>query len=433
MIEPVDDFDVIIVGGGPSGAATAGLLARRGRRVLVLEREKFPRYHIGESLITGALPTLEELGLLDRMDQLGFTKKYGGTLLWGQNNPPNAGRAADAVEGGPSPEAWGFRFAEASKYEYSYQVRRADFDALLLGRARELGACVIEEATFHEPVFEGERIVGVTYGRRNESDRRTASCRILVDASGQSHLLGRLLDCVQWHEDLQNIAVWTYLQGCQRYTAGNHAGDIVTENLPNGWFWFIPLSDGTVSVGYVTPVERYKQSGVTIEQLYRSELTQTKEIAKLTQSAVRASGFRTIRDWSYTCTRFHGPGWAMVGDAAAFIDPLLSTGVTLATRGAAGLTEALDLALSAPEREEEALAGYEKDYRSFLDSLLDFVRFFYNRSFSKEDYWDKAQQTIDPEKVRSRQADFATVLSGLTGMREIFDRPGIQQPAPGGD
>src|ERR1700761_2901539 len=118
MISGDDDFDVVVIGGGPGGSATAGLLARKGHRVLVLEREKFPRYHIGESLITGALPTLDDLGLLKRLDAIGFTKKYGGTLLWGKNQG-----------------TWGFRFTESALYDYAYQVRRAEFDGLVLTRA----------------------------------------------------------------------------------------------------------------------------------------------------------------------------------------------------------------------------------------------------------------------------------------------------------
>ncbi len=282
-------FDVVVVGGGPGGAATAGLLAMRGHRVLVLEREKFPRYHIGESLITGALPALERLGLRERLDAMGFTRKYGGTLLWGRNQG-----------------TWGFRFSESSLYEYAYQVRRADFDALLLARARELGVQVIEEVHAREAVLEGDRVAGVTYSEKGVGLPKTARCRLLVDASGQSRLLGSQFGLVRWHEDLRNLAVWTYFQGCALY-GGTKAGDIVAENRPSGWFWFIPLADQTVSVGYVTPVTEYKASGKRLEQIFAEELAQTLEVRTLTAGARRVSGFRTIRDWSYTCRRFSGP------------------------------------------------------------------------------------------------------------------------------
>lgn len=410
MIDPADDVDVIVVGGGPGGATAAALLAQRGHRVLVLEREKFPRYHIGESLITGTLPALEELGLRDRLDQMGFTRKYGGTLLWGRNQG-----------------TWDFRFSESSNYEYSYQVRRADFDAMLLARARGLGVQVVEEATVKEPILDGERIVGVSYNRKGDRHPRTATCRLLVDASGQSHILARRFDLIDWHDDLRNIAVWAYFQGCDRY-GGTRAGDIITENRPSGWFWFIPLSDGTVSLGYVTPIAEFQRSGMTLEDLHAAELERAEEVKALTKDAVRVSGFRSIRDWSYTCRRFHGPGWALVGDAAAFIDPLLSTGVTLAIRGAHGLVDKADAALRDPSVEAEMLAAYERDYRAFLDGLLEFVRFFYDRTRHKEEYWDFAQRTIDPDKLRPRKIDFATMLSGLTGINDVFVDTGKQIP-----
>jgi len=418
--DSADEFDVIVVGGGPGGSISAGLLAQRGHRVLVLEREKFPRYHIGESLITGALPALDELGLRERLDALGFTKKYGGTLVWGRDEEPATGWGTLVAKSERRERVWGFRFAEASNYEHAYQVRRAEFDALILTRARELGAVVVEEATVKEPVFDGDRVVGVSYQRKGDAEPRIANCRLLVDATGQSHILGRRFDLIEWHDDLRNIAVWTYFQGCKRYE-GNRAGDIITESRPNGWFWFIPLSDGTVSVGYVTPIAEFQRSGKSHAELYESELGKADEVRKFTEGATRVSGFRSIRDWSYTCNRFHGPGWALVGDAAAFVDPLLSTGVTLAARGAQGLAEAADAVLRDPSSESWVLDRYEKNYRAFLEPLLEFIRFFYDRDLPKEKYWDKAQQTIDPDKLRTRKADFATMLSGLTGINEIFE------------
>lgn len=387
---------------------------------MVLEREKFPRYHIGESLITGVLPALEELGLTERLEQLGFTKKYGGTLLWGDSSRPATGWRSLIPAGGAEERTWGFRFSEASNYEHSYQVRRADFDALLLGRARELGAHVVEEATVKEPLYDGDRIVGVSYTQKGGTEPRTATCRLLVDASGQAHLLARTLDLIEWHDDLRNIAVWAYFEGCGRFP-GNQAGDILTESRPDGWFWFIPLHDGTVSIGYVTPIAKLQESGKSLEELYMSELGEADQVKIFTEGASRVSGFRSIRDWSYTCRQFYGPGWVLVGDAAAFIDPLLSTGVTLAMRGAHGLAGTVDAALRDPEAEVELFNRYEKNYREFLDSLLSFVRFFYDRSKSKEDYWDKAQQTIDPQQRRSKRVSFATMLSGLTGIGDIFD------------
>ena len=402
-----DDFDVVVIGGGPAGSATAGLLAKQGHRVLVLEKEKFPRYHIGESLITGSMPTIEALGLRERLDQMGYVRKYGGSLLWGRNQG-----------------TWDFRFSEAAEYEYTFQVRRADFDGVLLGRARELGAYVIEEASVKEVLFDGDRAVGVRYQRQGDAEPQTANCRLLVDASGQQHLLARRFDLIEYHDDLRNIAVWAYFQGCKRY-GGTRAGDTLTENRPNGWFWFIPLSDQTVSVGYVTPIDEFKKSGKTLQELHTSELAAAEEVKALTHGALRVSNYRTIKDWSYTCTRFHGPGWALVGDSAAFIDPLLSTGVGLALRGALGLAQTADLALRNPEHEELLLARYEQNYRDFLNSLLEFVRFFYDRTKSKEDYWDAAQENIDPQRLRPRKIDFARMLSGVSGTRDIFDAPAV--------
>jgi flavin-dependent dehydrogenase len=403
--EPTMTVDVVVIGAGPAGATVAAILAREGHRVAVLEREKFPRYHIGESLITGCIPVLEELGVWERMDQIGFRKKYGATLLWGAEVEP-----------------WGFRFADGGEYEHSYQVRRADFDAMLLARARDMGATVIEEATVRDVDFEGDRAVGVTFARRGGDGVERIAATMVLDASGQGRLIGRRMDLVDWHEDLRNVAVWNYFQDFEPQE-GNRAGDIIVENMPGGWFWFIPLSDGTVSVGYVTSIAYLKSSDLSPEELFSAEVSRSVEVRRRTANATMVSGFRTIRDWSYTCTQFHGPGWALVGDAAAFIDPLLSTGVTLAMRGARSVAKAVDETLRNPAAEEKAFDAYETSYRDFLGSILGFVRFFYNKTKVKDEYHAHAQKLIDPTQLNDPEVDFATLLSGLSVL--IKSNPGL--------
>src|SRR5215813_8169161 len=187
----IRQYDVVVVGGGPAGSTTAALLAKRGREVLVLERERFPRYHIGESLITGVIPVINELGLVDELEAR-FQKKYGVTLVWGSD-----------------PEPWRVSFGQAGRYDHSWHVIRSEFDDLLLDNARRLGVRVEEEAHVTE-VLTGEdgEVQGVMYKYGGEKHRATA--RFVVDASGQSRAVCRKLTNVSWQDELRNVAVWSY-------------------------------------------------------------------------------------------------------------------------------------------------------------------------------------------------------------------------------
>lgn len=412
------EFDVVVAGGGPGGSATAGLLALKGYSVLLLERDKFPRYHIGESVVTGIIPTLKELGIYERVDEAGFVRKYGGTLLWGKDQG-----------------VWDFRFGEFGQYDYAYQVRRADFDSILLTRARELGVTVVEEAAVKDVILDGDRVTGAQYYDKNLDQLKTVQSRLFIDATGQQHILGKKFGLIQWHEDLRNVAIWNYFGGCDLYP-GTRAGDVISENRPGGWFWFIPLFDNTVSVGYVTPTDEVKASGKSLEELFHEELACTEECRRLTENAYPVGRFRTARDWSYESRQLAGPGWALVGDAAAFVDPLLAHGVTLALLGAKGLADTLGQTLDRPEDQDYALGVYDKNYRDFIQVILEFVRFFYDRTRHKEEYWEKAQRTIDPERLLPKKQDFAILLSGTLGLHKIFDatagtlfRDGEPQPA----
>lgn len=396
-------YDVIVIGGGPAGSTASGLLAKWGRRVLVLEREKFPRYHIGESLVPGCVPVLEELGAVDLVEAAGPTKKYGLSLLWGDDPTP-----------------WSVDFDEICPHPYAYEVKRAEFDNLLLTHSRRLGSTVIEEASVRDLVFEGDRCVGVRYSIGRGEDVVEVRAPIVLDCSGQAKLMARHLDTVQWHEDLKNLAVWTYFQGGIRYE-GRKAGNIVVENRPPGWLWMIPFSDGSCSVGFVAPTADFAAAGLTPPEVLRQRIADSAEVGRLLEGAVEVAAPRTTKDWSYTVGTMTVPGALAAGDAAAFIDPLFSTGVMLAMKGASTCAKTVNAILDAPERDAELRAAYEASYRAFLESVISFVRFFYDPSRKVVEYFERARALVDPTEALAARQDFILLISGLYGMAPVME------------
>ena len=396
-------YDVIVIGGGPAGATASGLLAKRGRRVLVLEREKFPRYHIGESLVPGMMPVLRELDAIEVVEALDPMKKFGGSLLWGDD-----------------PEPWSIDFDEACIHPYAYEIKRAEFDNLLLTHSRRLGSTVIEEASVRELVFEQGRCVGVRYSVGRSETVVEQRARIVIDCSGQAKLLARRLDTVEWHEDLKNLAVWTYFQGGIRYE-GRKAGNIVIENNPPGWLWMIPFSDGSCSVGFVAPSADFASSGLTPPETLRQRIADSKEVGRMLAGAIEVAAPRTAKDWSYTSSALSAPGVFAAGDAAAFIDPLFSTGVMLAMKGSSTCAKTVNAILDAPEREEELRAAYEHTYRTFLESVLSFVRFFYDPGRKVVEYFERAKALVDPTEALAARQDFILLISGLHGMIPVME------------
>jgi halogenation protein CepH len=398
--------DVLVIGGGPAGATTAALLAEQGHDVVVLEREKFPRYHIGESLVPGVMPILERLGLSERMGP--FQRKNGISLLWGAER-----------------EVWTVYFAEGGPYEYAYEVPRAEFDSLLLTRARELGALVIEEAAVAQVLFDEDgRAAGAEYRRGDGRDLRRVAARYVVDATGQGKLLARREQLVTWHEDLRNVAVWTYFQGGTQLE-GRDRGNIVTEYHADGWLWVIPFSDGSRSVGFVGPNDRYVHSGLSAEEFFYEKLASAREAKRLLEGATQIADFRATKDWSYQSSRFAGPGYLLTGDAAAFVDPLFSTGVMLAMKGGASAADTIDRILTDPAGVIDSEAGhqeaYETSYREFFDVVVSFVRYFYDARRERTDYWERAQELIDPVRELEQREDFVKLISGLGGGRPVME------------
>jgi halogenation protein CepH len=397
-----EHVDVAVIGGGPGGSTTAALLAQRGFRVLLLERQKFPRYHIGESLVPGVIPVLEELGLRDKVEDYGFTDKHGISLVWGSEREP-----------------WTVYFGEAGGYDHVWQVTRADYDNLLLQHARHSGVTVLEEARVTDVHFDGPRCTGVSYRLARSDESYDVTADMVVDASGQSHLLAREQDMVEWEPDLQNVAVWSYFQGGTGYE-GKMAGNILVENTPDGWLWVIPLQDGTRSVGWVTPLAHARNRDETLGELLESKIADSGETSRLLDGARRVAPFHTTKDWSYKTTRFQGPGYMLVGDAAGFVDPLFSTGVFLAMNAASLAADKIDGALREPEHAERFGDEYEHGYREFLDVVLSFVHYFYDPDRAKESYWERAGELVDPIKEMTSRQDFIYLISGLAGSDGIL-------------
>jgi flavin-dependent dehydrogenase len=395
-------YDALVIGGGPAGATAAGLLAKSGYDVLLLEKERFPRYHVGESFVPGLNPVIDELGVRDRIEAAGFTRKYGVSLLWGAQR-----------------DLWSVAFGEGGPYDYTWQVKRSHFDHILLEHARDLGALVVEEAEVRHILTADGRVTGVTYQLDRGGEPMVVYARHVVDASGQAKLTGRTFDWVDVHEDLKNLAVWSYYQGGAHFT-GEKAGNILVENHLDGWLWVIPLSDGTRSVGFVGPSERFATDRSPLDVLERHIAT-SRMVAEMLDGAVRVSTWRTAKDWSYTCERFTHPGCVMAGDAAAFIDPLFSTGVALAMKSASSAAATVSATLCEPDREGEFQQSYEAGYRAFLDSVRSFVRFFYDASKDVEMYWAKAKSLVDPIGRMTDRQDFVLMISGLNAGRPIVE------------
>lgn len=316
---------VLVIGGGPGGSMSAILLAREGFDVVVLERDKFPRYHIGESLLTSAIPVLKFVGLYERMQAHGFKRKHGGFFT---------------LKDGADPGHIDFR--EVSEHKHSYQVIRSEFDHLLLQYAAEMGAKVFEETSVTGVKLEGDRPVRASW-QRSDGTTGEISFDYVIDASGVSGLMStKVLHNRQIQPAFTNIAVGSYWKNYTPYVTPDgkpQEGEFYMEALKDGsgWVWTVPLHDGTLSVGVVVHSDHFRtmrDETEDLEGIYALGLSRATNVSQMLANAEKVQEVKVWRDFSYVADSFAGPGYRMVGDAAAFIDPLFSTGVHLAFLGA---------------------------------------------------------------------------------------------------
>lgn len=391
-------YDVIVIGGGPAGATAATLLAREGRKVALLEKARMPRYHIGESLLPSVLPFLEELGVMAEVERHGFHRKVGQTFVWGRDRAP-----------------WELDFRQLDVYPYAYFVERSAFDAILLANARKVGVDVHEDTSVEDLVERDGRVVGVRAQRAGSDVPWFPTAHYVIDASGQNALAARKFTQRRWVEGLRNLAIWSYWEGCGRLP--DHAREhIVTVSTHDGWIWFIPLADGTTSIGVVTSDTselRGEGAGVDLGGYYERAIESAELVGELTRGARRVQPLRTQRDWSYCASRFHGPGFVLAGDAAAFIDPILSTGVHLAMSGGYLAAVATHSALAEPEHAATYFQYFQRSYAAIYRDLLTQVRYFYRVEAFRDSIFWKSKRILRVDPRLDGSLAFVFITSGL--------------------
>ena len=355
--------DVVIIGGGPAGSMLGCFLAKAGVDVVVLERTCHPRPHVGESLVPSTTRVFQEIDFLSTMEKEGFVKKYG--AAWHSTDPGS--EFALWFREHPQPDI---------EQDYTYHVDRGRFDQLLFLYARASGAKVREDAQVREIHFEGDRAVGVTFLQNGAKKRLDASC--VVDASGRTCLLGRQLGWKQPDPLFDQFAVHSWFSGVER-------GDTETRDfihiyfLPvkRGWAWQIPITDKITSMGVVTDKSVFRQSKGQPEAWFRNTAATSPDLNRALEGATRIRPYRSEADYSYSMRRFTGDGFLLIGDAARFVDPIFSSGVSVALYSARFASQVLVPALADGEVSREKLVSYEERLRAGVDVWYEFIRLYY--------------------------------------------------------
>jgi halogenation protein CepH len=395
--------DVIVVGGGPGGSTTASFVAMKGYRVVLLERERFPRHQIGESLLPATVNGIcVLLGVEDELKKANFTYKRGGTYKWGTH-----------------PQPWSFTFGPSTAIQgtsaFAYQVERSKFDAILLNNARRLGVEVREEHTVNGVIREGDRIAGVTYCNAG-GNTGSIRARIVVDSSGNATPLSRTVSERVYSEFFKNVAVYCYFHGAKRLPEPN-SGNILCEAFDQGWFWFIPLRPDLTSVGAVVGCEHAASlkegSAAAMDQFIGRTVIVKDFLSTATRITEGPYGaYRVRKDYSYCNERFWRPGMALVGDAACFIDPIFSSGVHLATYSGLLVARSINSWLAGKLSEERSFREFELRYRREFGTFYQFLVAFYDMDKGLESYYWDARKILNSQEMTNEA--FIQLVSGVS-------------------
>jgi len=385
------DYDVAIIGGGPAGSTVATLLLKYNPRlrVIVLEREAFPRDHVGESQLPSISHILAEMGVWDKVEAAGFPIKVGATYRWGRTD-----------------DLWDFEFIPdgvfhpvprptrfvGQRTQTAFQVDRAVYDKILLDHAQELGAEVREETPVRVVGRSGDRVTHLTL-----DDGTEIRAKYYVDATGHSGLLRRAMGVeIEIPTTLQNMAIWDYWRNAEwAVSIGIEGTRVQVLSLSYGWIWFIPLGPDRTSIGLIVPAAYFKETGKRPEDLYLEALNSDPIVSRLIQNATRENNFNTTKDWSFIAERLAGQNWFLAGESAGFADPILAAGMAL-THAGARLVAYTILELERKELEADWLrSNYSVNHRSQIMQHVRFADFWYTANGVFSDLQDYARQIAE--------------------------------------
>jgi flavin-dependent dehydrogenase len=363
-----EQYDVVVIGAGPAGSTTAGLVSQAGLKTLLLEREAFPRFHVGESLMPECYWPLQRLGLVDRMKESKFVKKRSVQFV-----------AASGKESQP------FYFTEHDPRECSttWQVERADFDQLLFDRAGELGADCYDQTRVLDVVFDEAKQAKAVKLRTRDGETKTVECKVVVDATGQSSMIAHKLGLREDIPNLKKAAIWGYYKNARRDDGINSGATIIMHTVEkDSWFWFIPLSDDITSIGCVGDNEYMVKTELGVEDRYQLEISRCPGLQERLVDAERVGKLHVAKEYSYWTKQHAGEGWVLVGDAFGFIDPIYSSGVyfalTMGDRAANSVIEAFEK----NDFSGEQLGSWCDEFKAGSQWIRKLVEAFYSKEFS---------------------------------------------------
>ncbi|MCH9686436.1 MAG: FAD-dependent oxidoreductase [Deltaproteobacteria bacterium] len=386
-----DAPDIVVIGGGPAGSTAAAMAAKAGLDVLLLEAGAHPRVHVGESLLPGIIPILEDIGALDAIEAAGFGPKTGSTHRnWGRT--PH----------------WDLWFRDSDAFDQAWLVERDRFDAILFEAATRAGARAHQHAAVTALHWTDDHLTGLTWQPRGQPPR-TVHPRLVIDASGSRALIAEARDLREPIEGFQHEALWAHWEHTGRLPEPRqHQALFAAE--PDHWLWMFPMPDGRASVGVVR-LHQPEPHGTSRD--YDAAVAASPTMSEvLGPNAKRVTAVRRERDWSYRVRQVAGPGWMAVGDAAGFIDPVLSTGVHLAMHSAWHAATTATALLR--DDDPEALTHYASHHRELFEDLLRMVRFYYQQNVHVDDYfWESKRILMRRELTPRPDKAFVILTSGL--------------------